>query len=264
MSHLLSVLEHRLSHRYRTAPKTRVAALSVLGIAAAGLGLLLLLSALISHRYDSTVDLPAFGVVTELFLLAFLIYLSVQIYRAHSTRESDGWAALLLLLSSAVSSYLLYRLLQDSSNRTLPVSLSFTLLLGFVGLCMTLLFASLYLSTRDTGGKNRGVYASRALLTFLLGFSLFISGPMTILREWRSSYMIFNRADIQAADYIRENTDAHGVFLADCNWHLNAVSVLTGRSIVCGPDLFLYYHGIDTSERKADISAMFDCPRDTR
>ena len=67
-----------------------------------------------------------------------------------------------------------------------------------------------------------------------------------------------NNEVIQAADYIRENTDAHGVFLADCNWHLNPVSVLTGRSIVCGPDLFLYYPGIDTSERKADISAMFD------
>ena len=209
-------------------------------------------------------DLPAFGVVTELFLLAFLIYLSVQIYKAHATRESDGWAALLLLLSSAVAAYLLYRLLGDSSSSTLPVSLSFALLLGFVGLGMALLFASLYLSTRDASGKNRGVYASRGLLAFLLGFSLFISGPMTILREWRSSYMIFNRADIQAADYIRENTDAHGVFLADCNWHLNPVSVLTGRSIVCGPDLFLYYHGIDTSERKADISAMFEAPADNQ
>ncbi len=261
---LLSVLDHRLSHRYRTAPKARVAALSALGIAAAGLGLLLLLSALISHRYDSTVDLPAFGVVTELFLLAFLIYLSVQIYKAHATRESDGWAALLHLLSSAVAAYLLYRLLGDSSSSTLPVSLSFALLLGFVGLGMALLFASLYLSTRDASGKNRGVYASRGLLAFLLGFSLFISGPMTILREWRSSYMIFNRADIQAADYIRENTNAHGVFLADCNWHLNPVSVLTGRSIVCGPDLFLYYHGIDTSERKADISAMFEAPADNQ
>ena len=259
---LLSVLDHRLAHRYRTAPKARVAALSALGIAAAGLGLFLLLSAFISHRYDSSVDLPAFGVVTELFLLAFLIYLSVQIIKAHATRESDGWAALLLLLSSAVAAYLLYRLLGDSSSRTLPVSLSFALLLSFVGLVMVLSFVSMYLSTRDASGKNRGVYASRTLLAFLLGFSLFISGPMTILREWRSSYMIFNRADIQAADYIRDNTDAHGVFLADCNWHLNPVSVLTGRSIVCGPDLFLYYHGIDTSERKADISVMFEAPED--
>ena len=42
------------------------------------------------------------------------------------------------------------------------------------------------------------------------------------------------------------------------------MSVLTGRSIVCGPDLFLYYHGIDTSERKADISAMFEAPADNQ
>ena len=98
------------------------------------------------------------------------------------------------------------------------------------------------------------------LLTFLLGCSLFLAGPMTILREWRSSYMLFSTADIQVADFIRDNTEVHGVFLTDYNWHLNPVSVLTGRSIVCGPDLYLYYHGIDTGERKADIEAMFADP----
>ena len=87
---------------------------------------------------------------------------------------------------------------------------------------------------------------------------------MTILREWRSSYMMFSNSDIRAADYIRENTDAHGVFLTDYSWHLNAVSVLTGRSIVCGPDLFLYYHGIDTYQRHEDISAMFEAPAENR
>ena len=85
---------------------------------------------------------------------------------------------------------------------------------------------------------------------------------MTILREWRSSYMMFSSADIEAASYIRENTDPDGLFLTDYSWHLNAVSVLTGRSIVCGPDLFLYYHGIDTGERRQDIDAMFEAPTD--
>ena len=199
--------------------------------------------------------------VTELFMLAFLIYLSLQIWKAHNAKESDAWAGLLLVLSSCLSAYLLYRLLHENSSRSLSVSLSFALLLGFAGPGIVLLSVSLYL-TRGANAKNRGVYASRALLAFLLGFSLFISGPMTILREVRSSYMMFNNADIRAAEYIRENTDANGVFLTDCNWHLNAVSVLTGRSIVCGPDLFLYYHGIDTSERKTDISAMFEAPAD--
>ncbi len=259
---LLSVLDHRLSHRFKSAPKTCVAALSALGIAASGLGLLMLLSTLVSHRSGGNVDLPAFGVVTELFLLAFLIYLSIQILKARASRESGAGAGIILFLSSIVAIYLSYRLLRDSSSRTLPVSLSFGVLLGFVGLGIVLLFTSLHLSTRDDNGKNRGVYASRALLAFLLGFSLFISGPMTILREWCSSYMMFSQADIRAANYIRENTDAHGVFLTDYSWHLNAVSVLTGRSIVCGPDLFLYYHGIDTSKRKADVSAMFEAPAD--
>ncbi len=259
---LLGVLSHRLSHRLICAPKERVAALSLMGIISSGLGMFILMTALVSHRSGRYVNLPSFGVLTELFLLAFLIYLSLQIWKVHNAKESDAWAGLLLVLSSCLSAYLLYRLLLENSSRSLSVSLSFALLLGFAGLGIVLLFVSLYLSTRGANAKNRGVYASRALLAFLLGFSLFISGPMTILREVRSSYMMFNNADIRAAEYIRENTDANGVFLTDCNWHLNAVSVLTGRSIVCGPDLFLYYHGIDTSERKTDISAMFEAPAD--
>ena len=87
---------------------------------------------------------------------------------------------------------------------------------------------------------------------------------MTILREWGSSYRVFSNADIDAAEYIREVTDPHDVFLTDDSWHLNPVSVLTGRSIVCGPDLFLYYHGIDTSERKEDVAAMFEDPADSQ
>ena len=131
-----------------------------------------------------------------------------------------------------------------------------------VGLGIVFLFLSLYMPLRDSDVAKRGMYASKVLLSFLLGCSLFLSGPLTILRECRSSYMMFSDKDIQAAAYIRRNTDAHGVFLTDYSWHLNAVSVLTGRSIVCGPDLFLYYHGIDTSERKEDIAAMFESPEE--
>lgn len=35
---------------------------------------------------------------------------------------------------------------------------------------------------------------------------------------------------------------------------------MTGRSIVCGPDLYLYYHGIDTHQRHEDIAAMLEAP----
>ncbi len=256
---LLGVLSHRFDHRFCAAPKGKVSALSLLGVAASLLGLGLFLTAF-THISGDTVDLPVVGVYTELFLLAFILCLSVQIWKAHASKNNDVWAGLLLAFSSIIAFYLFYRLLRESSSRSFPVTLSFALMLGMAGLAIVLLFAALHRSTRDVGAQYRGVYASRALLSFLLGCSLFLSGPMTILREWRSSYMMFSNADIQAAEYIRDNTDVHGVFLTDYSWHLNAVSVLTGRSIVCGPDLFLYYHGIDTGERKEDVTAMFEDP----
>ena len=260
---LLGVLSHGLAHRFRSTPVQQIGALSVLGSGAAVLGLLILLTAF-THVSGSYVDLPAFGVMTELFLLAFLIYLSLRVWKAHASRDADGTALLLAALSSAIAAYLSCILLRDSSRSALTLSLSLLLLLTVGGLGILLLFLSLYLSAREERGRTWGVWASRALLSFLLGCSLFLSGPMTILREWRSSYMMFNNADIRAAEYIRENTDAKGVFLTDYSWHLNAVSVLTGRSIVCGPDLFLYYHGIDTYERHEDISAMFEAPADNQ
>ncbi len=258
---LLGVLQHKLFHRIGKAPQARVSALSLLGLVTSTLGLLVFLT-VFTHVSGNSVEIPAFGLFTELFLLAFLVYLSVQLLKVEYASENCGWAYLLLVLSSGLSLYLLYRLIHESSSRTLSLSLPFALLLGVAGLGMGLVFLSLYRSAKNGSAKARNLYASHALLSFLLGFSLFISGPMTILREWRSSYMMFSNADIEAASFIRENTDPDGLFLTDYSWHLNAVSVLTGRSIVCGPDLFLYYHGIDTGERRQDIDAMFEAPYD--
>ena len=56
-----------------------------------------------------------------------------------------------------------------------------------------------------------------------------------------------------------ENTEEHSVFLT---WteHLNPVSSLAGRTIVCGPDLWLYYHGFQTGERQSEIAAFYADP----
>lgn len=40
------------------------------------------------------------------------------------------------------------------------------------------------------------------------------------------------------------------------------MSAIAGRRIVCGPDLWLYYHGFNTSERKADIAAFYEEPEE--
>ena len=42
--------------------------------------------------------------------------------------------------------------------------------------------------------------------------------------------------------------------------HINPVSSLAGRTIVCGPDLWLYYHGFTTAQRHSEISAFYADP----
>ena len=39
---------------------------------------------------------------------------------------------------------------------------------------------------------------------------------------------------------------------------------IAGRSIVCGPDLWLYWHGFDTRERQAEIKAFYEDPEGNR
>ena len=42
--------------------------------------------------------------------------------------------------------------------------------------------------------------------------------------------------------------------------HLNPVLSIAGRTIVCGPDLWLYWHGFDTRQRQAELAAFFEDP----
>ena len=42
--------------------------------------------------------------------------------------------------------------------------------------------------------------------------------------------------------------------------HLNPVLSIAGRRIVCGPDLWLYWHGFDTRERQADLRDFYEFP----
>ena len=101
---------------------------------------------------------------------------------------------------------------------------------------------------------------ARRLALYVLCLSLFLSGVMTILREAKSRYLVFTEEQIASAEFVEANTEPDSVFLTDYSWHLNPVSVLTGRNIVCGPGLYLYYHGIDTTERQEDVHDMLENP----
>ena len=47
--------------------------------------------------------------------------------------------------------------------------------------------------------------------------------------------------------------------------HLNPILSIAGRTIVCGPDLWLYWHGFDgsvTGERHEDLAAFYEAPEE--
>ena len=100
---------------------------------------------------------------------------------------------------------------------------------------------------------------SRVPAAVLAVFVFFCSGTLSIARECVSRYQLYGPDETEAAAFIEDNTDGHAVFLT---WteHLNPVSSLAGRTIVCGPDLWLYYHGFDTSARHRDIAAFYKDP----
>ncbi|MBE5804203.1 MAG: hypothetical protein E7316_06800 [Clostridiales bacterium] len=105
------------------------------------------------------------------------------------------------------------------------------------------------------GLRGRGVLAAMAAVV------LFLSAGLTLWRECVSSYQAFGHYAVEAGEYARDNTEEGSVFLSGTQ-HLNPVSSIAGRTTVCGPDLWLYYHGFDTTERKRDIAAFYAAPRE--
>lgn len=96
------------------------------------------------------------------------------------------------------------------------------------------------------------------LVTLLLG-SCFISGVLSLVREVVSDYEIYGTPQVALAEFVEEYTLPEEVFLTDTR-HTNEIASLTGRNIVCGSDVFLYFHGIDTTERKEHMRQMFESP----
>ncbi len=106
---------------------------------------------------------------------------------------------------------------------------------------------------RLRGLRARPVIAALAAVTF------FLSAGLTLWREAVSSYMAFSARAVEIGLYARDNTGEDATFLTGTQ-HLNPIASIAGRDIVCGPDLWLYYHGLDTTERKSEIRAFYADP----
>ncbi len=104
----------------------------------------------------------------------------------------------------------------------------------------------------------------RGALAALVAVVIFLSAGMTVWRECLSDYVAFTASDVAAADYARNNTPDDAVYLAGSENHLNPVASVAGKTTVCGPNLWLYWHGLDTRERRADIYSFYADPAGRR
>ncbi len=109
----------------------------------------------------------------------------------------------------------------------------------------------LYKQLKNIGGAK--VFAG-----IFLFFSV-ISAALTFGREVVSEYQLYSTQQVNLAKYIEENTPKDAVVLIQSR-HNNEVASLAGRDIVCGSDVFLIYHGFDTTQRKMDVKKMYEQP----
>ncbi len=101
----------------------------------------------------------------------------------------------------------------------------------------------------------RGRYA----LAVLAGIAVFLSAGLTLARECVSSYQAFTAQTVESGEYARDHTESDAVFMTGTQ-HLNPVLSIGGKTIVCGPDLWLYWHGFNTSRRQYDIRCFYTDP----
>lgn len=96
----------------------------------------------------------------------------------------------------------------------------------------------------------------RYVLAVMTAIACLATGTLSIARECVSDYQMYAASDVEAAQYVEENTGRDSTFIC---WtqHINPVSALAGRRIVCGPGLWLTFHGYDLSTREMDISAFY-------
>ena len=88
------------------------------------------------------------------------------------------------------------------------------------------------------------------LLVLCTNAALFTLGREYVSGTRERAMKLFSASDVRAAEFIRKETAPEALFLTASN-HNNAVAALTGRNVFCGSPSYLFYHGLDYSERLA-------------
>lgn len=101
------------------------------------------------------------------------------------------------------------------------------------------------------GGRN-------LLCALFIGVSV-CSGALSLAREAVSGYQLFSPNAVYAARWIEHYTDRDDVFLTG-QQHINPVCSLAGRQIVCGSNLYVFFHGLDYAQQADDCRLFYEKP----
>ena len=101
----------------------------------------------------------------------------------------------------------------------------------------------------------------RWLLAGLFMAGSVLSGSLSLAREAVSSYQLFSKNAVDAGAWIDENTDRDAFFLTG-QQHINPVCSLAGRQIICGSDLYVFFHGLDYSEQAYSCQRFYENPQE--
>ena len=99
----------------------------------------------------------------------------------------------------------------------------------------------------------------RVLLCAIFLWASTFSGALSVAREVVSKYELFSPEAVEVSQWIEENTPADAVFLTGQE-HLNPVCSLAGRQIVCGSDIYVYYHGLDYFGKSWECQKFYEKP----
>ncbi|MCR4885363.1 MAG: hypothetical protein K5919_00415 [Clostridiales bacterium] len=106
--------------------------------------------------------------------------------------------------------------------------------------------------------RLRGLRA-RPVIAGIMCVLFFSTGVLAVAREMVTDEYHFSKADADAAAWVEQTTEEDAVFLTG-DQHINFVSSLAGRRIVCGPDTWLLYHGYDLADRHAEVERFYTDP----
>ena len=103
-----------------------------------------------------------------------------------------------------------------------------------------------------------GLRGRIVLCALFMAGSVF-SGALSLARETVSGYQLFSSSAVEAGQWVDSYTDPDSVFMTG-QQHINPVCSLAGRQIICGSDLYVFFHGLDYQEQKQDCIMFYADP----